>query len=199
MTICLGRDKGSGSVEIDANGQPRVHYTISDHDRKSLEDGVQKMLRVAVASGATEVGTLQQNMGSFCPTPATGSGSADDMPAGVADPAFQEYCAKVQKVGVKPNSCGLFSAHQMGTCRMGVDPATSAVDQDGQSWEVRNLYVADASTFPTPSGANPMVTTLSIAHMVAQGIKKKIGLTAVVADTIPQMEEAHVMVPRSRL
>ena len=44
----------------------------------------------------------------------------------------------------------------------------------GQCWDVPNLYVADASTFPTPSGANPMLTTLATSHMIAQGIKTKL-------------------------
>jgi choline dehydrogenase-like flavoprotein len=48
------------------------------------------------------------------------------------------------------------------------------VDADGQSWEIENLFVSDASTFPTSSGSNPMVTTLAISHMIAQGIKDKL-------------------------
>jgi len=40
---------------------------------------------------------------------------------------------------------------------MGVDSMTSVVNPDGQTWEVENLYVADASVFPTAVGINPMV------------------------------------------
>jgi len=64
----------------------------------------------------------------------------------------------------------IFSAHQMGTCRIGISPSTSACDEDGELWECDNLYVADASTFPTASGANPMLTTLSISHHIANKI-----------------------------
>ena len=31
----------------------------------------------------------------------------------------------------------MFSAHQMGTARMGVNPKKSCVDPEGQCWEVR--------------------------------------------------------------
>ena len=50
---------------------------------------------------------------------------------------------------------------------MGADPALSVVDEDGEVWGTERLFVLDASVFPTASGANPMVTTLAIAHMLA--------------------------------
>jgi len=48
------------------------------------------------------------------------------------------------------------SAHQMGTCRMGTSPRNSVVDDHGRVWGKKNLYVADASLFPSCSGVNPM-------------------------------------------
>ena len=39
--------------------------------------------------------------------------------------------------GIKKNAFTMFSAHQMGTSKMGVDPKTSVVDPEGQCWEVR--------------------------------------------------------------
>lgn len=55
---------------------------------------------------------------------------------------------------------------------MGSSPKTSAVKATGETWEVKGLYVADASVFPTASGVNPMLTTYSIAHSIAQFVKK---------------------------
>jgi len=55
---------------------------------------------------------------------------------------------------------------------MGNSPKTSVVKTTGETWEVKDLYVADASTFPTASGVNPMLTTFSIAHSIAQFIKQ---------------------------
>ena len=69
---------------------------------------------------------------------------------------------------------GLFSAHQMGSNRMGTDPAQSVVDEDGAVWGVDGLYVLDASIFPTASGANPMVTTLAITHMLATRLAERL-------------------------
>jgi choline dehydrogenase-like flavoprotein len=61
----------------------------------------------------------------------------------------------------------LASLHIMGSARMGGSPATSAVDPDGQAWDLPGLYVADGSCFPTASGVNPMISIESIAHMTA--------------------------------
>ena len=42
----------------------------------------------------------------------------------------------------------------MGSARMGVAKETSAVDGNGECWDVRNLYVADAALMPTSTGAH---------------------------------------------
>jgi choline dehydrogenase-like flavoprotein len=52
-------------------------------------------------------------------------------------------------------------AHQAGTCRMGSDPATSAVDVDCKAHEVDNLYVVDTSVFPSIGAVNPALTAMA--------------------------------------
>ena len=51
-------------------------------------------------------------------------------------------CVRV-RVGV-----GVFSAHQMGSNRMGVDPSASVVDEDGEMWECDGVYLCDVSLTP---------------------------------------------------
>ena len=62
----------------------------------------------------------------------------------------------------------------MSSCRMGVDPATSAVNADNESHEVKNLFVVDSSTFPTASGVNPMLSIYGIAHRAAGKIAARL-------------------------
>jgi len=62
------------------------------------------------------------------------------------------------------------SFHQMGTAAMGSDKRTSVIDEQGRLHDVRDLYVADGSAFPTSSGVNPMLTIMAIADHVARGI-----------------------------
>ncbi len=53
--------------------------------------------------------------------------------------------------------------HLLGTCRMGADPRTSVVSPYGQSHEVRNLFIADGSVFPTATAENPTLTICALA------------------------------------
>ena len=55
----------------------------------------------------------------------------------------------------------------MASYRMGASPETSVVNPENQVWGVPGLYAADASTFPSASGVNPMLTIMGIAHRAA--------------------------------
>jgi choline dehydrogenase-like flavoprotein len=53
---------------------------------------------------------------------------------------------------------------------MGLDPATSVIGEDSQCHQVKGLFVADASAFPTASGVNPMLTIMAMAHQASRHI-----------------------------
>lgn len=60
--------------------------------------------------------------------------------------------------------------HVSGTCRMGLDPEQSVVDAAQRCHDIDNLYVADASVFPTSGGINPSLTVAAMALRVANRI-----------------------------
>ena len=60
-----------------------------------------------------------------------------------------------------------YTVLQAGTARMGRNRTTSVVDENCQSHDVRNLYVADASSFPSSSGAPFTQTIMANALRVA--------------------------------
>ncbi|WP_245427917.1 GMC oxidoreductase [Roseiarcus fermentans] len=66
------------------------------------------------------------------------------------------------------------TAHQAGTCRFGVDPARSVLDLDCRAHEVDNLYVTDASFFPSIGAVNPTLTIIANALRVADIIKDRL-------------------------
>src|ERR1022692_464602 len=67
-----------------------------------------------------------------------------------------------------------FSAtHVFGTCRMGEDPAHSVVDPHGRSHVWKNLYVVDASVFPSSGGGEaPSLTINALALRTAARIRQ---------------------------
>ncbi|WP_342551548.1 GMC family oxidoreductase [Paenibacillus sp. FSL R7-0652] len=64
----------------------------------------------------------------------------------------------------------LFGDHQMGTCRMGDDPLTSVTDRYGRMHDIKNIFIADTSVFPTGLGVNPMITTVANALRIGSWI-----------------------------
>ena len=69
----------------------------------------------------------------------------------------------------------LFTAHQMGSARMGADPATSVADPRGELHDTPGVWVGDASAFPTASGTNPMISVMALAHRTATTIAAEAG------------------------
>ena len=66
-------------------------------------------------------------------------------------------------------------AHQNGTVRFGRDPRTSALDPSCRAHEVDNLYVVDASFFPSSSAVNPALTIMANALRVGDHLKARLG------------------------
>jgi choline dehydrogenase-like flavoprotein len=66
------------------------------------------------------------------------------------------------------------TAHQAGTARFGTDPATSVLDVNCKAHEVDNLYLADASFFPSIGAVNPTLTIIANALRVADVIRTRL-------------------------
>ncbi len=158
--IAITRDRDGGRVTIDKKGRPRLHYRLSRADGEHLLVGLQQALRLHVAAGAREVETVHSDLQPY----RIAAGSTSD---------FEAYLEQVGRAGTGVNRLGVFSAHQMGTCRMGGRRNAAVVDPNCESWDVRNLFVTDAATFPTASGVNPMITIMAVAHRAAQFIKSR--------------------------
>lgn len=61
----------------------------------------------------------------------------------------------------------LHAAHQVGTCRFGDDPRTSALDRNCRLHHMDNLYIIDGSFMPTALGVAPALTIIANALRVA--------------------------------
>ena len=65
-------------------------------------------------------------------------------------------------------------AHQNGTIRFGRDPKTSALDVHCKAHELDNLYVVDASFFPSSAAVNPALTIVANALRVGDHLTERL-------------------------
>lgn len=152
--IGLTRDHGHGRVAIDANGEALVTYAITDPiDIANLKKGVEMQARMHHAAGALQLTA----MAAGAPTWRWG----DNLDA---------YIAKLMTIPFRFGGYTVFSAHQMGTCRMGKDRQTSVANPQGELHDVPGVWVGDASAFPTSTGTNPMLSTMALAHRTAEAM-----------------------------
>jgi long-chain-alcohol oxidase len=156
----LGRDEGGGRVRVDRDGNPRVAYRLGRADEARLAAGLAAAGQVLAAAGAVEVFSLHRQRLAFRP----------GRPG-----AHAAWAAATRRAGLGGGRATLASYHQMGSCRMGTDPASSVVGPDHESHQVGGLYVADASVFPTASGVNPMLSVMGLAHRAAGRIAARLG------------------------
>ena len=66
------------------------------------------------------------------------------------------------------------TAHQAGTARFGTDPETSVLDLNCKAHQLDNLYVTDASFFPSIGAVNPTLTIIANALRVADHLKQRL-------------------------
>jgi choline dehydrogenase-like flavoprotein len=159
----LTRDTGEGSVRVDRRGQPVIRYWPNRVDADFLVRGMQEITRIAFAGGAVAVSTTH--------SPPLQLESDAGRPGAMTAQRLERFLGEIAGRGIAPNRLPLFSAHQMGTCRLGANRSTSVADPYGQVHGVQGLFVADASGFPTASGVNPMLSVMALAYRVAQRIK----------------------------
>lgn len=144
-------DEGGGVVQRNPFGrEPFSFYRWSPHDRRALMLGLREVGETFFAAGAKEI---------FLPFLGMAGLDAD---------AFR----RVAFEGVPASRIECASQHPLGSCRMGPSAADSAVDPWGQSWDVRELYVADGSILPSSLGVNPQVSIMAMATRIAWRLRE---------------------------
>ena len=153
-TISLIRDAGHGQVVIDEQGQATPLYSLDEpRDIRNMRHALEQQIHLHVAAGAQRMYVLATGLPEWR--------VGDDVDA------FIERSARIP---LRAGGARLFSAHQMGTCRMGRDPETSVADPRGELHDTPGVWIGDGSAFPTPSGTNPMITIMSLASRTASKI-----------------------------
>ncbi len=141
-------DTSSGRVGLGLEGSLRARYKLTGDDAHRLAFGIARAAEVHFAAGATEVYPNIARVGVLKPGDLT---------------AFEATT-------FKPSELRLEAFHPMGTARISADSREGACAPDGSLYGTNNLYVADASLFPSSVGVNPMMTIIAFAKNVARGV-----------------------------
>ncbi len=153
--VSVARDHGEGRVVIDEHGRAVTRWSFTDElDARMFRRAIVELAKLHRAAGATEILTFYQR-------PGLSWQEGQD---------FDAFLAEIERGSLAPNDIAAFSAHQMGSCRMGSDPEGSVADGLGQLHDTRGVWIGDASAFPTAPGVNPMISIMSLAHRTAANI-----------------------------
>jgi choline dehydrogenase-like flavoprotein len=138
-----------GTVRLREPTERRVHidYPLTPKLWEALRDAAVSMARIQFAGGAREVVSLHASPVVLRPK--------DDVAAVLGRAPWEAGRVRVA------------TAHQMGGCCMGKDPARSVVDSSLRYHGLDNLFVVDGSVLPTSLGVNPQETIFGLARLRA--------------------------------
>jgi choline dehydrogenase-like flavoprotein len=146
------RDRGYGQVTIDGNGNAVPTYSLDNEtDQKNFRRAASEAIRIHDAAGAQEIiislahGHVSWKRGEN----------------------LEGFIQSVTDLPILNGAQPMISAHQLCTCRMGKDPAISVANTSGELYDVKGVWIGDASACPTALGANPMVTIMALAQRTA--------------------------------
>jgi choline dehydrogenase-like flavoprotein len=138
-------DTSRGRVRRLSRGRVAVTYRMNELDARRMARGLAIAAEVLLAAGAKR--------------------------AFIGLPGLKEVSSRFELEGiderVRRDHLKLTAFHPMGTARMGEDPARSVVDSFGRHHAVRNLWIADASVFPSCVSVNPQMTIMAFARRSA--------------------------------
>jgi choline dehydrogenase-like flavoprotein len=158
----LARDYYGGHVKMNKQGGPACYYKLHPYDEKHLRQGMAGAIRIAMSVGAKEIFAHHAPFLRFRP-------HQDNL---------EEFLKKIEKISLNGNH-SIGSAHLMSSCRLAGNPSLGAIKPNGETYEIKNLFVADGSALPTAAGVNPMLSIFALAYYIAQQIKNKVNIKEV--------------------
>ena len=149
--ISLIHDHNVGEIRLE-DGKKVIDYALSDQDFPNMVAAIKAAVKIYFAAGAKRV---------YLPT--VKSLWVDKL---------EDVDPLLDALENEPFTFRMVSYHPQGTLRMGRDSKTSVVSPSGETHDVKRLFVADASLFPTSVLVNPQMTIYAMSNYIADGILK---------------------------
>jgi choline dehydrogenase-like flavoprotein len=144
-------DSSSGRVRVGFGKQPLLTYNLNDEDKRKFLKGIEIACRVYFEAGAKKL---------LLPI------------HGVPPIENTEQLGILATKKIKSSDLELSAFHPLGTCRVGDDSKTSVVNSSLETHDIKGLFVADASVFPSGLGVNPQISIMSFSIRAAINIVK---------------------------
>jgi choline dehydrogenase-like flavoprotein len=153
MAGILVHDQPSGTVKLNWSNDAVVDYTMSNDDQSKMIDGLKEASRIFFRADAKAVitGHIRKTI----------LYNVNDL-------------RLIDKRGAGMGSVLVASAHPQGGNRMGENSANSVVNSYCQAHEIPNLFICDASIFPTALEVSPQMTVMALASIAADHINQKL-------------------------
>lgn len=152
MAGIMTRDEPVGIVTISHNGNVEVVYNLAPRTVDDMARGMAILAKMWFSIGAKSVLTSHRDIPEIS--------TRADIPK--------------LKTAIRNNPDGLMigSAHPQGGNKIGSNADECVVDSACKVYGFRNLYICDASVFPTALGVNPQLTVMALATITANKIVK---------------------------
>jgi choline dehydrogenase-like flavoprotein len=152
MAGIVVRDGNLGKVTLTATERASVTYEPGIKELKALAKGTEILAKMWFALGAKKIIVPHRGLSSIS--------SEEDIPK-LMDAIVND-----------PKNLLLGSAHPQSGNKIGNNANDSVVDSNCKVHGFNNLYVCDASVFPTAVGVNPQISVMTVASIIASRIAR---------------------------
>lgn len=151
--VLVGTESNARIVPALITGGPDVVFQPTQGDMKKLIDALVILGDIFFSGGAQEVYASTRSYQSYVNSAAVLSA--------------QSEVDRLRELVKHDYDILLGTGHPQGGNAIGASPANSVIGPDFKVFGYSNLYVCDASVFPTSTTVNPQLTVMSLAHYAA--------------------------------
>ena len=155
--VLVGTESNAHIVPALVTGGPDIVFQPTKGDMKKLIDALVILGDIFFSGGALEVYASTRSYQAYVNNAAVLSA--------------QSEVDRLRELVKHDYDILLGTGHPQGGNAIGASPSNSVIGPDFKVFGYSNLYVCDASVFPTSTTVNPQLTVMTMAHYAAQMIQ----------------------------